>query len=1059
MNSAIGMRKSAMSSEEKRKWLFYAILSAAGTAGAAAILRDVRTNKKRAKKLDARRSKNAIVVPVPIKDFMKDLPSPADVAASKSDVAPSLESSTSASPGASYEMTPEEIAAKKRSILSGRKINFFSKAAEGDGGAVPGKEKPADKPAGTAEEKPKGRPEENEGESHKEDTPEPAAPRDQLGRFVSPTDPVGVAHAEKSAQFSSLLKPLGGPEDLLGAAMNRPLAASVGILGSVVLAAEISKAIRERRKEKSKKLMEEAQNQYASLIGGGSEKTAQIEKRSGGSLASLIGEAGGYALFVPAALAAIVTHRIISNRKKDKLAAKDKNNSYPDDPMIFYETKMGEAKPISAETALMMIMTKRAMIEDIERAYAERGELEKKAQWNFSMSQQPPNPAGTGLKPHVDYVMKAVTDQRNRGKVLQLIKDLRGGGNVDIAKHIEGLKGIGLLGSPKDFLSVAKTPEFREAVLSDPRLEEYLVDNFNTDKDWQAFRDNEVEKGMSDWAANGNWFSNLFGGFDKGGLMHQIMMWLAKTFGMGAGRERFNNEVRSRIGGMRDAARDQVAYRNFVNDTRKLYGKGNMDYMDRYYNAKDMKDLDPEMFATLPQPTKEMIDEYDQLRAAEASGRTPTTPLKDAPEQVRSRIARAVTPEEEAQALADAESEADAIAYYKAMVGEGVDKAQQEEEDAKANAPESALAPPSASTAMPFKSRTEDNAEVGQAPDAQSPGAQVSPQVTGGQPFKDKPIDAANISGYINWANANPSFRSELLDYVSRNASAMRGRDEYKPLLDWASAPEQGDFLTSPQYLRLLDEKYNPGITDWRRFVSSQDARRIAGNLPTPRLRTREEIGDAGVARMRAYANPAEVDSALKTVPHEPTDGIPQAPEVAANPETYSGKNPDQSEPESDETKEVQLPSRYASMPNGKPYAFQLRRPGDSEPPPPTPPTPILPQPRIESPQIPGGIPTVNVSRNSPPYTTPQTPPPAPPATPSPAPSPSAALPPSDARHVNPGNNTTIFKGPYKASPGTYNAGARNPSWRDAFEGFLMPALQKINDVYDAANNRFKPNP
>lgn len=868
MNSAIGMRKSAMSSEEKRKWLFYAILSAAGTAGAAAILRDVSTNKKRAKKLDARHSKNAIVVPVPINDFMKDLPSPADVAASKSDVAPSLESAASASSGASYEMTPEEIAAKKRSILSGRKINFFSKAAEGDGGASPGKEEPADKPKGTSEDKPKEKPEEDEGESRKEETSEPAAPRDQLGRFVSPTDPVGVAHAEKSAQFSSLLKPLGGPEELLGAAMNRPLAASVGILGSVVLAAEISKAIRERRKEKSKKLMEEAQNQYASLIGGGSEKTAQIEKRSG-SLASLIGETGGYALFVPAALAAIVTHKIISNRKKDKLAAKDKNNSYPDEPMIFYETKMGEAKPISAETALMMIMTKRAMIEDIERAYAERGELEKNAQWNFSMSQQPPNPAGTGLKPHVDYVMKAITDPRNRGKLLQLMKDLRRGGSPNIADRIGDMEGIGWWGSPSGFSRVAKTPEFREAILSDPRLEEYLVDNFNTDKDWQAFRDNEVEKGMSDWAANGNWFSNLFGGFEKGGLMHQIMMWLAKTFGMGAGRERFNNEVRGRIGGMRDAASNQVAYRNFVNDTRKLYGKGDMDYVDRYYNAKDMKDLDPEMFATLPQPTKEMIDEYDQLRAAEASGRTPTTPLEEAPEQVRGRIERAVTPEEEAQALTDAESEANATAGIKAMVGEGVDRAQQEEEGAKANAPEAALAAPSASTAMPTKSHVEDNAEV---------------------------------------------------------------------------------------------------------------------------------------------------DRALKSVPHEPTDGVPQAPEVAANPETYSGKAPDQSEPEPDETKEVQLPSRYASMPNGKPYAFQLRRPGDSEPPPPPPPTPIPPQPRIEVPQVPGGVPTSNVSRNAPPYTPPP-PPPAPPAT-------------------------------VRKSPG----------WQ-GFANFITPALQKMDDAYEAVDNHFKPNP
>lgn len=870
MNSAIGMRKSAMSSEEKRKWLFYAILSAAGTAGAAAILRDVRSNKKRAKKLDARHSKNAIVVPVPIKDFMKDLPSPADVAASKSDVAPSLESAAPASSGASYEMTPEEIAAKKRSILSGRKIDFFSKAAEGDGGASPGKEEPADKP--------KEKPEENEGESRKEETSEPAAPRDQLGRFVSPTDPVGVAHAEKSAQFSSLLKPLGGPEDLLGAAVNRPLAASVGILGSVVLAAEISKAIRERRKEKSKKLMEEAQNQYASLIGGGSEKTAQIERRSG-SLASLVGEVGGYALFVPAALAAIVTNKIISNRKKDKLAAKDKNNSYPDDPMIFYETKMGEAKPISAETALMMIMTKRAMIEDIERAYAERGELEKNAQWNFSMSQQPPNPAGTGLKPHVDYVIKAITDQRNRGKVLQLIKDLRGGGNVDIAKHIEGLKGIGILGSPKDFLSVAKTPEFREAVLSDPRLEEYLVDNFNTDKDWQAFRDNEVQKGMSDWAANGNWFSNLFGGFEKGGLMHQIMMWLAKTFGMGAGRERFNNEVRGRIGGMRDAARDQVAYRNFVNDTRKLYGNGGFHYVDRYYNAKDMKDLDPEMFATLPQPTKEMIDEYDQLRAAEASGKTPTTPLEEAPEQVRSRIARAVTPEEEAQAKADLRIDEDLQAKN---IADAKERAMEEADAVQAAQQEAALAAPSASTAMPTKSHVEGNAEVGQAPDAQSPGAQGSPDQVNrvtffpATPGRLSPEMADRILEAYN--NNDSDAPGVSVDWPAGNAEE-RDNEVHSQLNLWSQLKELRDSGLSPEEYRSRYEALaNSPVAG---FARNDNNAQLWDAIPTPGSYYQQSAAASRVNdRLRNMASESQNSGDSQPPPPPPPTPIPPQPRI-----------------------------------------------------------------------------------------------------------------------------------------------------------------------------------
>lgn len=368
------MSKTAMSHDEKMKYLKASIIAAVGAAGIGAFARAKSARKRREKALDVSKSKNAIIVDVKKKTFLDGLPTPQELAESRgelaqmpSDAVHDVQAELPAPPGEG--LSEKEIEDRKKEILRGRKVDFFSKRAkDGDEGGEKEDSREDEKDDG----KKKISEEEYDGRT---------ILRDQTGKFVSPTDPVAVQQAEKDAGvkgFSDIfLHPIDSAERVVDAAKGHPVVFTAGALGSMYIAAKLSNAIGEIRKRRAKKRLDEARDKYVELL-----EDPESEKVADADIRDLTGAAIGASFIVPLALTALVTNRIIENRRKEKEKRKEVSDSYPDDPYVLYKVSEDRSMKVSPEAMLTLLSIKRAMIEDAEAEEALRlsGACEKTAQ-------------------------------------------------------------------------------------------------------------------------------------------------------------------------------------------------------------------------------------------------------------------------------------------------------------------------------------------------------------------------------------------------------------------------------------------------------------------------------------------------------------------------------------------------------------------------------------------------------------------------------------------------------------------------------------------------------
>lgn len=491
-----------MTDLEKMKYLRASILAAVGAAAVGAVARGRKAKKDREKAMDVASSSNAIVVPISKKKFLEGLKTPEEQRAEfegkrkiESDEKPQLAAPTT-------DLTaPVDVASMKKDILKRRKFDFFGKRAS----------------VKTAQHD-----EKNDGESGDDKKTEVVSEekidgrvvlRGQDGKFVSPTDPVAVQNAEKSA---------GIIDDFKRGLKEHPVALTAGAIGSVMLAAKISDMINERRREKAKSRLDDARERYVALLEGG-DGNEKVANDKSDSLSNLGGRVVGTAFLVPLALTAMVTNKIIENRKAEKKRRSEMSDSYPQDPTILYRTYDGDTLKIAADTALMAIMVKRAMIEDAERA---QSAFVKSAGPNANNYQMPTSgysdeDYNNAIRTATDYV----GNDDNADEALKMIDAYKNGKEYDARPWYAKMLGAG---------QIYKDPEFKRRLAQNAGFQDALVRQFGRNKKFIDYKNRQID----------DYFSNKWK-LQKGGLLHAIMSWLAKNLGFGDWM--FNRELKNRL--------------------------------------------------------------------------------------------------------------------------------------------------------------------------------------------------------------------------------------------------------------------------------------------------------------------------------------------------------------------------------------------------------------------------------------------------------------------------------------------------------------------------------
>ena len=554
------MEKSAMTQAERNKYIKATILAAASAVAVGTVARASKANKKRAKALDIESSKNAIVIPVKKRKFMEDLPTPEELAESRGEtVSPVAEEAQSAkTPEIPYkpvallaaDSAGNDIEARKKEILRSRAraVDFFGKrASESKNDSSSDKEGPEDKDV----------PDSVRTRADKKDKDDDVRVvlRDQQGKFVSPTNPVAVESVEKWAAVEGVVDTMLHPWESLkrvgGATVDKPVWIAGGTLASLFLAAKISDAISERRRKRSKERLDEARSEYVNLLEG-SEKDAQ-------DVRDLTGTTVGTALLLPAVLSAIVTNKIIENRKADKKKQKEMSDSYPDEPIVLYKTSEDKTVQIDAGTALMLIMVKSAMMYDAEMA--ERESMEKSALFEGVVGSYLGDRLGRALFPaqnqaqttsqfsddDIDNAVEYTVDRLSRPENSRLALDMfdayrypddkkRQAKSLRKYKEsigpLEGTLPQRLGGTPRNYEAISNDPRFKARLAANGRLQDMYASRFANNKDYIAYKNRAID----------DYISNQWG-LERGGILHTILSWLAKNTGIGGAF--FNSAMRN----------------------------------------------------------------------------------------------------------------------------------------------------------------------------------------------------------------------------------------------------------------------------------------------------------------------------------------------------------------------------------------------------------------------------------------------------------------------------------------------------------------------------------
>ena len=490
------IEKKAMSEADKAifmKYLKAALGAGTLAAGAGVVMSRLKAKKDKKDLTDLGKARNVIIVPVKKESFMSGLPTPDDFAKTFA---------ASSRPGAatpSAEMSAEDIESKKKAVLNGRKVDFFGKAA-----SVKKAEDNATKEGGKSDKK--------DGEG--------AVLRDVNGRFANTTDPVSVAHEEKSAEgfLDMITHPDRTGKAMFSAGVVRPLAFTAGGLASVYLAAKLVEAVNNVRKSRSNEDVENAREEYVKLLEGG-EKSAQA---AGDNMAYTALTTLGGAFMLPAALSAVIVNKIMEKRKADAKKKSLQSDSYPDEPLILYKTSEDKEIAISAETALSAILVKRAMIVGAERI--DRSGIEKDAFLGFNSASQ---------DDIVNGAVDALGMPENSGNLLNLTKAYVSGDDDAVNSAIGAIKSTASegMGAWDKFKTWWKTPSnaynspaFKDKLMSSGRFQDMMIGKFRDDDAFKSYGNQMIDDYIGRTFKKDGWLFNILSSLAKNTSFGQGMV-------------------------------------------------------------------------------------------------------------------------------------------------------------------------------------------------------------------------------------------------------------------------------------------------------------------------------------------------------------------------------------------------------------------------------------------------------------------------------------------------------------------------------------------------------
>lgn len=523
--------KKAMPDSERNALIGAAVLAAVSTAGIGAVIRSNRAKKMREKATDTERTRNAIVVPIKKTKFLEGLPTPDELAESRGETSPALEASQPvleapaeaiADASSENEMTPEEIAAKKKAILAAnsRKFNFFGKAAS----------------------------------SRKYDIEKTAD---------------GFLETAKSV-IDSALHPYESLKQVGRVAADKPLETTAIAVGGFYLAAMIADEINKRRRAKSRNRVEDARSEYVGLLEGNEKVAGDVRDWTGTIL--------GTSFFVPLALTAIITNKIIKNRKYEKAKEKEQSDTYPDEPIIMYKTSEAKEIPMSASTALALIAFNRELLKQAEVLSHVPG-IEKLADdfnepvgvvvgiagddaYSKAMAELARSiyaggdVQGAGKKLFRDYVM-------NNGGTEKDVVDMMDGkyGTVDgVWDRWKGKFNGKTLGNLKALRKAYENPQgFIRALASSQDFRDKVSGRFANDDNFKSLKNDIIDNELAD-----TWVGRTF---NRDGWIYRFIKWLGEMTGW------TNRKFNSGLNSMFDYYANPQAYSNSQSTSTQSTGQ------------------------------------------------------------------------------------------------------------------------------------------------------------------------------------------------------------------------------------------------------------------------------------------------------------------------------------------------------------------------------------------------------------------------------------------------------------------------------------------------------
>ena len=463
------LEKSAMDPTTK-KYLASGLAAALLSAGVGTTVSRLASAKKRRKALDMSKNRNVITVDIDIPNFVKDLPTPAQFAATKQPAG-----------GAAKEMSADDIEAVRKAIVrqNSRKLDFFGKAAAED--MKPAKTEGDDAGKDGAEKK---------------NSDGTVRLRDSSGRFTSPTSPVAIKEVEKDAGvgdtiagwLKSITKPVVDPMVEFGGAVRDGLVESpklvAGGVASVALAALIAKHINKQRASSAKSKLESQRDAYIEQLNG-------TQKKAADNIGESVGLAAGASFLAPFALTSMIAYKIMANRAEQQDKARKNNGSFPTQPVILYRTRGGVEKEARVKSpAEVFNQAKDAVVGAVQNGVGKLVDA-----------------TGIGVDSGVDRTIEMFGRADNKKHLADIAKSILSGKQVDAGNLFKMM-------GPGDYIyaPVMASNSFKQKLLSNKKFQDMIIgmlDDKSLADSFGQIRDNAVRREVGKLVGNNNQMNQL----------------------------------------------------------------------------------------------------------------------------------------------------------------------------------------------------------------------------------------------------------------------------------------------------------------------------------------------------------------------------------------------------------------------------------------------------------------------------------------------------------------------------------------------------------------------